>query len=153
MDEIEFLYHGTDRRHLEEIRDHGLDPLRSREPGFRARAIYLSNDPGHAAVYGFKEDGEAVLLRVRAANLDKDRLAPDDCDLPDICGEEWQNMSPLESLRESGQCRYLVPIPARLIEVAFLSQMPRDALGVALFEDGEWRSLEDIACETSHEPG
>lgn len=144
---IEFFYHGTGRQFIEDIAVAGLDPNRSREPAFRARAVYLSDDPAHAGTYGLEHGAEGVLLRIRSADLDADLLAPDDCDLPDIMGEGWEELSALESLRESGQCRYLGLISGWLIEVAFLSDMPRSALGAVQVDLAEWRQLGDAGSE------
>ena len=115
-----YLYHLTDEENLASICEHGLSPDFSREPTFRARAIYFACDTSHSLGYENHHDawkGRGVLLRVSLTHLDPQSLLPDDVDLPDL-DENWAVLSYSESLTVSGQCRYVSEIPASLIQVS-----------------------------------
>lgn len=83
----------------------GLDPARSKW----ASAVYLASDEAHAWGYDRHHGQEAsVMLAIRVADLDMERLSPDDQDLPD-CLEESEGLEGagwIDSLLICGQCRH-----------------------------------------------
>lgn len=128
------LYHVTSSVSLNSILAGGLDPNRSREPPFRRRHVYFSQDLDHAIAYaGHHEDweGDTVLLAVSIADLDLGLLGPDDVDLPDLMtsasvSEDWAAVSWMESLSISGQCTYAGLVPPSVIRVVSVLPVPQD---------------------------
>ena len=117
---IDFVFHMAPLVRLASLQETGLDPAFCREPPFRERAVYLASDAPHARAYedhhgDWPEGG--VLLRMAWEALKGLPIAPDDVDLPDL-EEDWEEMSAEESLRASGQCRCLAPIPPTAIEAS-----------------------------------
>ena len=134
------LYHLTSSVSLNSILAGGLDPNRSREPPFRRRHLYFSQDLDHAIAYaGHHEDweGDAVLLAVSIADLDLGLLGPDDVDLPDLMAsvsgsEDWATVSWMESLSISGQCTYAGIVPPSVIRVVSVLPVPQGEPGKRL---------------------
>jgi hypothetical protein len=134
------LYHLTSSVSLNSILAGGLDPDRSREPPFRRRHVYFSQDLGHAIAYaGHHEDweGDAVLLAVSIADLDLGLLGPDDVDLPDLMAsvsgsEDWATVPWMESLSISGQCTYAGIVPPDAIRVVSVLPVPQGEPGKRL---------------------
>lgn len=122
-----FLYHTTGLKNLPSIEKYGLDPEKaagwSRVDGkmIEARPIYLAVDQLQSEAYGSYFEGQrAVVLQIDVSQLDKDKLGPDDVDLPGMLDQEgddreWNEVSWEESLKICGQCTYDGVIPPSAI--------------------------------------
>lgn len=136
---FEYLYHLTDAAGLPALASEGLDPLRSREPAWRERMIYLAGSRGHAGAYEDHHGGwEApAMLRVQVSDLDVDFLVADNVDMPDLMEQDdddrdLSEVSWTESLLSSGQCGYVAVIPPSAIEVRLSPEVD------------EWMPLEEF---------
>jgi len=120
------LYHVTNSALLPSIKQFGLDPSKSKEPQFRDRNLYLSNDLNHALGYvDHHGDWSGVLiLEIDSKDLNQKLLGPDDVDLPDILSqqgdENWYEYSWEESLKICSQCTYSGIIPWNIINTVHI---------------------------------
>jgi|DeeseametaMP0200_FD_k123_42659_2 hypothetical protein len=101
---MKYLYHITDRKNIEQIKTLGLSPEFSKT----GDGIYLSQDQGHAQGYeGHHGDWEVgTLLRIKRSSINSSLMEADDCDYPDMVGEDYDESDWIDSLRKSGQCMY-----------------------------------------------
>ncbi len=119
---IDFLFHLTDSARLPSIARVGLDPVRSREPAWRERSVYLSADALHCMAYSDHHGdwvGPPVLLRVAVARLDARFLHADDVDLPELLAQRGRSGEPVDwrkSLLISGQCRSTQVIAPQILQ-------------------------------------
>lgn len=107
--------------------------------------LYLSPTMGHALAYaGHHGDAaDAVLLRIEGRDLDPAAMGPDDVDLPDLVGDDWESHSWLDSVRASEQCTYdgVVP-PALVLAIPCPDGVP----------EGDWRPVADLAADLRTTP-
>lgn len=111
---MKYLYHITDKDNIEQIKALGLSPEFSQT----GDGIYFSQDQLHTQAYeGHHGTWKAgTLLRIKLSALNSQLLEADDCDYPDIVGEDYGEKDWRDSLQESGQCMYKGIIKPKDIE-------------------------------------
>lgn len=136
------FFHVTTLDRLASIARDGFDPRFSR---LGNGLLYLTPDLRHALAYAghHGDETKAVVLRISGADLDETLLGPDDVDLADIVGDDWESYGWDASVKVSGQCTYSGTLRADAI------------LGKACpggEEAGEWRPVTELAADLGMEP-
>ena len=116
----QYLYHGTWKSNLPEIKAHGLEPSRSKSS---LQAIFLAGDAYTADNYQYQQDhgsGEWRVLKIDLSQLDPSLLGPDNYELPDMLAQngdprDWDECSWQDSLEICCQVAYYGVIPSSAI--------------------------------------
>lgn len=155
-----YLYHGTDKKNLDDILKNGLRVEFNESNIEWQKATYLACDQTTAASYaghkGVKPENW-VILQIEVSKLHKDLLRPDDYDFRDIWemysgdiepwvkeeyGTNWALVPWEVSLKYSCQVAYLGDIPPVAMKV-----IPTPKIGSAKTADGAsyWEGMEQAA--------
>jgi hypothetical protein len=127
-EEQDYLYHGTQKRHLPDILKKGLSPFFSQSS---MDAIFLggmSTAQNYTLMHS--DDGEeAAILKIDLSKLDKNKLMPDNVELQEFLNGEWgevpeeleglrwNELSWQDSLKYVDQVSYHGDIPPEAIEI------------------------------------
>ena len=125
----EYLYHGTQKKNLDNIMQRGLDPEYAQQG--EGKAVYLGIDENTAENYEYmhhtESEGQWVVLRIDTSFLDPDYAEADDYEFQEFLDELdednpwygmiWNDLTWEDSLEHSWQIRYTAPIPPEAIEV------------------------------------